>query len=50
MPTDRESTEIKKSMAYDLFNILDTTSDKDHYTTEEIKALIRAYIAGADKA
>lgn len=49
MPTDRESTEIKKAMAYDLIDIIETTPDKEHYTPEEIKALIKAYIAGTAK-
>ena len=44
MPTDRESNEIKKSMAYDLIDIIESASDKEHYTPEEIKALIKAYI------
>lgn len=49
MPTDRESNEIKKAMAYDLIDIIETTPDKEHYTPEEIKALIKAYIAGTVK-
>ena len=41
MPTDRESNEIKKSMAYDLIDIIESNPEKDHYTSEEIKALIK---------
>ena len=40
MPTDRESNEIKKSMAYDLIDIIESNPEKDHYTSEEIKAQI----------
>ena len=46
MPTDRESNEIKKSMAYDLIDVIESAKDKEHYTPEEIKTLIKAYIAG----
>ena len=33
---------------YDLIEILETNSEK-HYTTEELKKIIRAYIAGTEK-
>lgn len=46
MPTDRESNEIKKSMAYDLIDIIESAKDKAQYSPEEIKTLIKAYIAG----
>jgi hypothetical protein len=46
MPTDRESNEIKKSMAYDLIDIIESSEGKESYTPEEIKALIKAYITG----
>lgn len=49
MPTDRESNEIKKAMAYDLIDIIETTKDKENYSPEEIKALIKAYITGNTK-
>lgn len=49
MPTDRESNEIKKAMAYDLIDILESNVDKESYTPEEIKALIKAYISGSTK-
>ena len=39
MPTDRESNEIKKSMAYDLIDIIESSEGKESYTPEEIKAL-----------
>jgi len=46
MSVDRESNEIKKSMAYDLIEIIETNSEKQDYTPEEIKTLIKAYITG----
>jgi len=49
MPSDRASDEVKKSMAYDLIEIIESASDKESYTPEEIKALIRAYITGNAK-
>lgn len=49
MPSDRESNEIKKSMAYDLIDIIESQSDKQSYSPEEIKALIKAYISGTSK-
>lgn len=49
MPTDRESNEIKKAMAYDLIDIIESAQDKENYSTEEIKALIKAYITGVTK-
>lgn len=49
MNTDRASMDVKKAMAYDLIDIIETTPDKEHYTPEEIKALIKAYIAGTAK-
>ena len=46
MPTDREATEIKKAMAYDLIDVIESNAQKQEYSPEEIKALIKAYIAG----
>lgn len=46
MLTDRESNEIKKSMAYDLIEVIESSKDKESYTPEEIKTLIKAYISG----
>lgn len=47
MPTDRESNEIKKSMAYDLINLLEEHPEQETYTVEEIKKLIKSYIVTA---
>ena len=44
MPTDRESAEIKKAMAYDLIEILETQPEQQTYTVDEIKKLIKSYI------
>ena len=46
MPTDRESNEIKKSMAYDLIDIIESADGKESYPPQEIKSLIKAYITG----
>ena len=46
MSPERASTESKKAMAYDLILILESNKEKQQYTPEEIKALIKAYIAG----
>ncbi|MBQ4346927.1 MAG: hypothetical protein IJC39_00565 [Firmicutes bacterium] len=45
MPTDRESTDIKKAMAYDILRIVES-SEKEQFTKEEIKEIINAYITG----
>ena len=45
MSSDRESNEIKKSMAYDLIQIIDEAAEKETYTAEEVKQLIKAYIS-----
>ena len=47
MPSERESNEIKKSMAYDLINIIEEAPEQKTYTAEEIKKLIKTYIATA---
>lgn len=47
MPTERESNEVKKSMAYDLIEIIEAKPEKDSYTPEEIKKLIKTYITTA---
>ena len=47
MPTERERNEIKKSMAYDLICIIEEKPEQETYSTEEIKKLIKTYIATA---
>ncbi len=46
MPTDREAAEIKKAMAYDLIDTIESNTEKDNYTPAEIKEIIKAYITG----
>ena len=45
MPSERESNEVKKSMAYDLLQIIEEKPEKDSYTAEEVKKLIKVYIS-----
>lgn len=47
MPTASESLESKKAMAFDLFTLLDEKPEKETYTPEEIKKLIKTYILAA---
>ena len=44
MHTDRASDEIKKSMAYDLIQIIEENPEQETYTAEEVKKLIKTYI------
>lgn len=46
---EREGNEIKKSMAYDLIQLLEEHSNQEIYTAEEVKKLIREYIAMTTK-
>ena len=47
MSSELESNEIKKSMAYDLINILEEKPEQQTYTMEEVKKLIKTYIAAS---
>ena len=47
VPSERESNEVKKSMAYDLIEILDEKPEQQTYTKEEVKKLIKVYIQTA---
>ena len=47
MPGERESNEIKKSMAYDLITLIEEKPEQETYTAEEVKKLIKTYIAAA---
>ena len=47
MPTERESNEIKKSMAYDLISLIEERPEQENYTAEEVKKLIKNYIVVA---
>ena len=45
MSSERESNESKKSMAYDLIMMLEEKPEQTSYSVEEIKKLIKTYIA-----
>lgn len=44
MPSERESNEVKKSMAYDLIRLIESEPQKETYTADEVKKLINDYI------
>jgi hypothetical protein len=46
MPTERESNDVKKAMAYDLQKTFHGNGEKKTYTVDEIDQIIDAYIAG----
>ena len=45
MGTEAERQDTRKAMAYDLINIIDEDSQQETYTKEEIKKLIKVYVA-----
>jgi hypothetical protein len=49
MGTEAERQDTRKAMAYDLCNIIDDDPSQETYTKEEIKKLIRVYVATADQ-
>lgn len=48
-PTEAERQDVKKAMAFDLFNIIDENPKQTTYTPEEIKKLIRIYIKTSEQ-
>lgn len=44
MPTEKELLIIKKAAMFDLIDIFESNPDKEHYTPEEIKTIIKAYL------
>lgn len=48
MGTEVERQDTRKAMAFDLCNILDENSEKETFTKEEIKKLIKTYISTAE--
>ena len=48
MPTEKEVLLIQKATMYDFKRILEQDPDKT-YSVEELKALIDAYISGAEQ-
>ena len=49
MGTDAERQDTRKAMAYDIISILDENPEKETYTAEEIKKLIRVYVKTAEQ-
>ena len=49
MGTEAERQDIRKAMAYDLFDIIDENPAQETYTKEEIKKMIRVYIKTAEQ-
>lgn len=47
MPTENERRDVRKSMAFDLLQLLKAEPDKT-YTVEELEKLIVAYVQGGD--
>ena len=47
MSSEREISIIQKATMYDLIQVLEKNPDKV-YTVEELKALIAAYLSGAE--
>ena len=48
-PIGLEVLMVQKAMAYDLQSILEKSEKDKTYTVEEIKALLKAYIEGAEQ-
>jgi hypothetical protein len=49
MGTEAERQDTRKAMAYDLCNIIDEDPAQETYTKEEIKKLIRVYVATSEQ-
>lgn len=49
MGTEAERQDTRKAMAFDLCNIIDERPEKESYTPEEIKKLIRVYVTTAEQ-
>ena len=49
MPSKEEIAVVRKATVYDLQKILDRGEKDKTYTVEEIKALMDAYVTGADQ-
>jgi hypothetical protein len=49
MGTEAERQDTRKAMAYDLIQILEEKPEKESYTVEEMKKIIRIYLATADQ-
>ena len=49
MGTEAERQDTKKAMAYDICNILDEDPEKETYTKEEIKKLLKVYVTTSEQ-
>ncbi|MBO5640073.1 MAG: hypothetical protein J5916_09235 [Oscillospiraceae bacterium] len=49
MGTETERQDTRKAMAFDLCNIIDEDPSQETYTKEEIKKLIKVYVATKDE-
>ena len=49
MGTEAERQDTRKAMAYDLIQILEEKPEKESYTVEKMKKIIRIYLATADQ-
>ncbi len=47
MGTEAERQDTRKAMAYDLIAIIDENPKQETYTAEEVKKLIKTYIASS---
>lgn len=49
MGTEAERQDTRKAMAYDLLTALDENTEKQTYTTDEVKKLIRMFVDVANQ-
>ena len=49
MGTEAERQDTRKAMGYDLISIIDEKPEKETYTAEEVKKMIRVYLATANQ-
>ena len=47
MGADTEGQDTRKAMAFDLCNIIDENPKQETYTAEEVKKLIKTYVAAS---
>jgi len=47
--TEAERQDTRKAMAFDLCNIIDEKPEKESYTPEEVKKIIRVYVMTTDQ-
>ena len=49
MASEKEIAIVQKATVYDLIDIIESRPDKQSYTPEEIKALMKAYVKGTEQ-